>query len=125
MSRNICLSPLGTDTSNIIFNPKTISVFLKPFQKFLNEADANKSNVKKIINLYYVPLDIRTLTFEVLTIPQEDNSFVTRVVTDQFCANGQGNTEEEALQDISEAINLLLEEEQNPSGEVPWPIDYQ
>ena len=40
-------------------------------------------------------------------------------------AIGQGETEEEAIRDIQEAIALLKEEEMNPSGDQPWPENFR
>lgn len=40
-------------------------------------------------------------------------------------AIGQGETEDEALQDINSAIELLKEEKSNPSCDVPWPKDFR
>ena len=40
-------------------------------------------------------------------------------------ATGQGETEDEAIKDIQDAIELLKEEEMNPSGDVEWPMEFR
>jgi predicted RNase H-like HicB family nuclease len=71
------------------------------------------------------PLEVKGRIFETLVLPQLDKSFVIKVNTESFHATGQGDSEEKAMNDIKEAIELLLEEEENPSGDIPWPEDYQ
>ena len=67
------------------------------------------------------PLEVGGQIFPILVIPQIDGKVVTRISASRFNATGQGDTEEEALSDIKSAIELLLEEEANPSGDVQWP----
>lgn len=71
------------------------------------------------------PLEVRGKFFSVHIIPQPSGRFVARVSTNRFNATGQGETIEDALQDIKSAIELLMDEESHPSGEVPWPEDYR
>lgn len=40
-------------------------------------------------------------------------------------AVGQGETEDDAIQDIKSAIELLTEEESNPSRDIPWPKNFR
>jgi len=40
-------------------------------------------------------------------------------------AVGQGETEEDAIRDIQLAMELLKEEEKDPSGDVPWPEEFR
>ena len=70
-------------------------------------------------------LEVRGLLFPIAFISHADEGFIVRVSTQTFSATGQGETHYEALQDIKSAIELLLEEEENPSRETEWPEDYQ
>jgi len=70
-------------------------------------------------------LKINDRVFCILIIPQHTGRFVARTSTSNFNATGQGDTEEEALRDIKEAIELLIEEANNPSGDAQWPEDFQ
>ena len=126
MSQWICQPELSEDSSNATFNAtKTVVLPDLALRRLFDSDDSDIAPSSRILAPFNVFLDVRKLTFEVLTIPQLDGSFVTRAVTERFCANGQGETLEEALQDIKEAIDLLLEENENPSGDAPWPKDYQ
>jgi len=71
------------------------------------------------------PFEVKGEVFHTLLLPQLDGSFVAKVNTESFYATGQGKNEEKALEDIKVAIEMLLEEEENPSGDAPWPEDYQ
>jgi predicted RNase H-like HicB family nuclease len=125
MTQVICQLYLCRDSSNAVFNPAKASVLPVLPEGLLYNTDADVLPSPKILLPFYVPVDVRDQTFEVLTIPQADGSFVTRTVTEHFSANGQGKTGKEALQNIKEAIELLIEESENPSGDVPWPKDCQ
>ena len=70
-------------------------------------------------------LTVRREIFEVHIFPQLEGNYVSRMVTNRFNATGQGKTEEEAIADIKDAIETLIEEEANPSGDVQWPEDYR
>lgn len=121
----LCRPSVIFDTSNAIFNPVSIIIpVFRPERNYLDNADRNTVASKLLIS-YIVPVNVGGLSFQVLTIPQVDGSFVTRAITENFNANGQGNTEEEALADIKDALELLLEEVDNPSGDVSWPKDCQ
>ena len=71
------------------------------------------------------PLEVSDQVFSILIIPQVTGNFVARTSTSTFNAIGQGRTEEEALQDIKSAIEALMEEDANPSGDVEWPENCQ
>ena len=68
---------------------------------------------------------IKKRQFCVSIIPQQSGKFVARAETSNFNATGQGETEAEAIQDITRAIKLLIDEEQHPSGEQEWPENYR
>lgn len=70
-------------------------------------------------------LKVRNKLFSIFLIQSLDGGCIARTSTSTFSASGQGDTEEEALQDIRSAIELLMEEESNPSGDVSWPENYR
>lgn len=70
-------------------------------------------------------LEVKGALFSVLMVPQIDGGVVVRTSTNSFNASGQGRNKEEALQNIKSAIELLLEEEASPSGDVAWPEDFR
>ena len=118
-----CQPILRLDTSTGLFNP--VSIRIPVFRDDNSLLDnANKFTPKLLVS-YYVPLSVGGLSFQILTVPQSDGSFITRAVTESFSANGQGKTEKEALEDIKEALALLIEEADNPSGDVDWPTNFQ
>jgi len=67
-------------------------------------------------------LEVQGQFFSVRVIPQDEGGFVARVTTPEFSATGQGETEEEALQDIKSAIELLMEEDSEDEGTGRWPF---
>ena len=69
-------------------------------------------------------LEVRGQIFPV-RVAFGDNLYVARFASKRFNATGQGKTEEEALEDIRAAIELLLEEEEHPTNEDTWPRDFQ
>jgi len=118
--------PIGLkeDDSNT-YQPRLIVRSYKMEDLFFGEADAD---VKVLIPYPFpsiLPLEVRGELFSILLIPQTDGGTVARIATDRFNATGQGETEKEALRDIKSAIELLMEEESNPSGDVPWPENCQ
>jgi len=117
-----CISELSMGTSNATFNPS--EVIIPNFHADIFDFDNSIKIMPKTLTPYLRQVEVRGVLLGTLVIPQSDGSFVARSETDSFCANGQGETEEEALRDIKEAIAILLEETENPSGEVPWPNDY-
>ncbi len=70
-------------------------------------------------------LNVKGQFFPVLILAETEELFVARTETESFSATGQGATEEEALADVQSAIELLLEEEANPSEDLPWPEDFR
>jgi len=70
-------------------------------------------------------LEVQGRFFPILIMPESEEMFIARAETESFNATGQGATEEEALADVQAAIELLLEEEANPSEGLPWPEDYR
>ena len=70
-------------------------------------------------------LQIQGQFFPIDVVLQEEGGYMARYSNEKFAANGQGETEEEALEDIRSAIELLLEEETNPSRDLPWPKEFQ
>lgn len=56
--------------------------------------------------------------------PEPEGGFIT-YSSEYTGAIGQGETEEEAIRDIQEAIAVLMEEEKNPSGDQPWPENFR
>lgn len=116
--------PIGLeeDDSNVVHQP-SLPIILPSLDlgHIFPEADADiKVSILPIFPSIE-PLEVGGQIFPILVIPQIDGKMVTRISTSRFNATGQGDTEEEALNDIKSAIELLLEEEANPSGDVQWP----
>ena len=114
-------------SSKIFDKKKKVAVFSDiplPLGALFN-TEVNILPTVEVLTPLYITIDIGKQSFVVLTSPQPDGTFVARTQTDSFNANGQGTTVEEALQDIKEAIKLLIEEDENPSGDVPWPKNFQ
>lgn len=124
MEQATCISRLSKDTSNSMFNPLgiVIPIFRKNNLFNFDNAITIRVNPKPLIP-YLAQLQVKSLSLNALIIPQSDGSFVARAETNNFCANGQGETEEEVLKDIKDAVEILLEESEHPSGDVPWPND--
>ena len=61
---------------------------------------------------------------EAIIIQPEDDGFIAKSINYPG-AFGQGDTEQEAYEDIQKAIELLNEERYNPSGNVEWPPEYR
>jgi len=114
------------DNSSAIYQPPA-RLQIRPYRmgKVYGEADAGIEVAFPFPLPSLLPLEVKGQIFSVLAISQMDGSIVTRTSTSRFNATGQGKTEEEALQDIKSAIELLMEEEANPSGDVPWPENFQ
>ena len=70
-------------------------------------------------------LQIQGQFFPIDVVLQEEGGYMARYSNEKFAANGQGETEEEALEDIRSAIELLLEEETNSSRDLLWPKEFQ
>ena len=121
---DIVLEEIFASDSDARFEPRIIEVpVYHPERLFTGDTGALISSLYFLPRI--VPLEVRMHTFSVLVVPHAQNEFVARAMTSRFNATGQGKTVEEALTDIKAAIELLLEEEANPSGNEPWPEDYQ
>jgi len=124
-SELFCLSEPDLFDSAILFQPIIRELVISPMGIAFPTSDSDN----KISPPYLFPsprsLTIRNEIFCILIIPQLTGRVVARTSTGKFNATGQGDNEEAALQDISEALELLLEEEANPSGDINWPQDYQ
>ena len=70
-------------------------------------------------------INVREQFFPILVCPEPDGGYITRIETPKYNATGQGETEEEAIKDITFAIELLMDEDKDPSGEIPWPRRFQ
>jgi len=114
-----CLPELADST--IPFQPQELIVLE------MGHLFASGDSGTKLQLPYLIPwtrfLTIDRKDFCILIVPQLSGKFVARTSTTKFNATGQGNTEDEALQDIKDAIESLIEEEANPSGDVTWPED--
>lgn len=109
--------------SNELYQPYFRIIRAPKMGRIFEEADADIKEPSSYLLLRVQSLEVKGELFPVLIIPQADESFVVRAATNTFRASGQGKTEKEAIQDIKAAIELLLEEEANPSGDVEWPED--
>lgn len=120
--------PLGLerDNSDIVYQP-SLPITLLPLDigDIFVDADADIKVSFPPLLPSIQPLEVRGQIFSVLMIPQANGKIVTRTSTSRFDATGQGDSEGEALNDIKSAIELLLEEEANPSGDVPWPENFR
>lgn len=116
---------LEKDDSSVYEPSEPLTLPLLDLGHIYAEADADIKVPIPPIFPSIQPLEVRGAIFSILIIPQIDRKVVTRISTSKFNATGQGDTEEEALNDIKSAIELLLEEEVNPSGDVQWPENYR
>lgn len=112
--------------SSLQFRPQLGEIRVPEMGRLFGETDS--ANIPQPFP-YLVPwtrqLRINNAEYCILILPQSSGRFVTRTSTKRFNATGQGQTEEEALKDIEEAIKLLIEEENSPSGDTSWPEDFR
>ncbi len=116
-----CLPELSNSTAS--FQPQIQKIVVPKMGRLFAAGD---SDVKRSVP-YLFPwtrlLMVNKREFCILVIPQLSGKFVARTSTNRFSATGQGDTEEDAMQDIEDAIESLMEEEVSPSGDVAWPED--
>lgn len=116
---------LETADSTDIFKLQIQEIVVPEMGRLFVDADSSIRGQLPYLFPWRKTLEVGDKEFCILIIPQLSGQFVTRASTEKLNANGQGRTEEEALENIKEVIELLLEEEQNLGGEVAWPEDFQ
>lgn len=124
MSEQILLRELESDDSSVMFQTQMKPIPITPVDPF--QQPTNFEEIKSSFPYFLAwrrPLDINDQVFSILILPQATGNIVARASTSRFSATGQGRTEEEAMKDIRSAIEVLLEEETNPSGDTEWPED--
>jgi predicted RNase H-like HicB family nuclease len=120
-----CPIPELADSTSL-FQPKIHELIIPEMGRLFSSADSNFPKVPVPYLFPWIrPLTINCREFCILIVPQPSGRFVARTSTRKFNATGQGKTEADALQDIKDAIELLMEEEASPSGDATWPEDCQ
>jgi predicted RNase H-like HicB family nuclease len=126
MIEQILLKELESDNSSDLFQTQAKQIPIPQVSPLEQQPSLEeiRSSYPYFLN-WRRPLEINDRVFSVLIIPQVSGNFVARTSTSRFSATGQGRNEEEAMEDIRSAIEILMEEEASPSGDAEWPEDYQ
>jgi predicted RNase H-like HicB family nuclease len=124
MSEMISLYELELADSSFLFQRRT-EILVPRIDRIFAKDDSNLKGPFPYFLPWRRSLEVNNRMFIILIIPQANGKFVARTSTSKFNATGQGRSEGEALQNIKSAIELLMEEDLNPSGDVPWPEDYR
>jgi len=124
MIEQILLKELESDDSSDKFQTQVKPIPITPVDAL--QQPTNLEEIKSSFPYFLAwrrPLEINDQAFSILILPQASGIFVARASTSRFNATGQGRNEEEAMRDVRSAIEILLEEEINPSGDTEWPED--